>query len=429
MNALKNRLFRNWAKNIQFTARHYLQPETEQQLTDIIRTNASIRVVGTGHSWSSVCQTTETLINLDKLNKIISINKTEKTVRVQAGIKLFQLNELLDKEGLALINLGSIAQQSLAGAISTGTHGSGIHFQCLASQVLEFSMILADGEKITVRKGDDLFDAAVISLGCLGVISEMTLQVTDAFNLHDKTFTRNFGEVTDDLHHYLYTTDHFKLWWMPPAEKAVVYTYQRTQEKRNDSRFRQLMNDKILSVLGYRLLVKIGNLKWKWRRPINTFLTAQMDGPLDRIEKSYKVFNVPEPPLHRETEWAFDVRDAKALLTEYRQLFTDTSFTFNFIQEIRFTKGDNFWLSECYGRDTIWIGAYNHEDSQWNEILKTFETFALKHKGRPHWGKEFNVRKHELNSAYPKYADFMALRKQMDPQGKFSNPLMEELFG
>lgn len=420
--------FKNWAKNLQFNVNHFIQPDNEEQLIDIIKSYNKIRVVGTGHSWSSVCQTDEVLINLDKLNKIIEINKSNKTVNVQAGIKLVQLNELLDKEGLALTNLGSIAQQSLAGAISTGTHGSGINFQCLASQVLSFSLINATGEKLTIKKGDSLFDAAIISLGCLGVITEMTLQVSDAFNLHDNTYTRNFLEVIENIEEYIYQNDHFKLWWMPPADNVVVYTYRRTNEQRNDSRLRQFFNDKVLSVLGYRLLVKIGNLKWKWRIPINTYLTKQMDGPLDRIEKSYKVFNVPEPPLHRETEWAFDIKNVKALLQDYRNLFTATSLTFNFIQEIRFTKGDSFWLSECYGRDTIWIGAYNHEDSQWNEILKTFETFALKHGGRPHWGKEFTIRKKELLNSYPNYEAFMKLRKEMDPYGKFSNQLMNELF-
>ena len=155
-----------------------------------------------------------------------------------------------------------------------------------------------------------------------------------------------------------------------------------------------------------------------------------MKGPLDRIEKSYTVYVVPEPPKHRETEWAFDVKDAKELLKEYQQIFSgNMSFSFNFIQEIRFTKGDDFWLSECYKRDTIWIGAYNHPDKQWPAILAYFEAFAMKHNGRPHYGKEFTVRKEYLAQQYPKYADFIVLRKQLDPSNKFGNELIDELFG
>ncbi len=419
--------FKNWARNIQNKSQYYCQPETEEEIIELIRKYAKIRVVGTGHSWSALCESEELLINLDKFNKVISFDKAQETIRVQAGIKLYQLNELLDKEGFALINLGSIAKQSLAGAIATGTHGSGIAFQCLASQVLEFNLINANGEKITYNKEEEAFNAAIIGLGCLGVITEMTLKVTKAFRLHDQTYTYTFDEVIEHLDTYL-QYDHFKLWWFPPTKEVVVYTYTRTQQESNDSKIRKILKDDILSVWAYRILVKVGNLVNKWRNPINRFLTGQMKGPLDRIEKSFLVFNVPEPPKHRETEWAFDIKNAKEILKGYQQLFTESDFTFNFIQEIRFTKGDEFWLSECYGRDSIWIGAYNHEDEQWDNILKTFETFAMQHHGRPHWGKEFNVSKEYLEANYPKYKDFIMHKEQADPNEKFSNNIIKKLF-
>ncbi len=428
MKIFSNYRAKNWAKNVGFLCPHFVQPTTEMEIIALVKKHQKIRVIGTGHSWSALCQSEELLLNLDRMDQVISIDKANKIATVQAGIKLKKLNRILDKEGLAIINLGSISEQSLAGAIATGTHGSGIQFQCLASQVLSFTLIKSNGEKIVCKKGDDLFDAAIISLGCLGIITEMTLQVTGAFNLHDKTYTKKFTEVIEQLDDFIDGNDHFKLWWLPCSEDVVVYTYKRTQEPRNDSWLRQFFNDYVLSVIGYRLFVRIGNLINKWRNPINRFLTSQMKGPLDRIEKSYKVFNVPEPPFHRETEWAFDRKDAKLMLTEYRNLFLSNTFTYNFIQEIRFTKGDSFWLSECYGRDSIWIGAYNHLDKQWDGILDSFEKFAMQYDGRPHWGKEFNVRKKYLASQYPKYADFIKLRKEMDPENKFSNQLTEELF-
>lgn len=418
----------NWAKNIAFRSAAYAQPETEAELIELVMKYQKIRVVGTGHSWSALCCSEELLINLDRMDKILSMDRTAKTVSVQAGIKLKNLNRLLDREGLALVNLGSISEQSLAGAITTGTHGSGIKFQCLASQVLAFGLITANGEKRICKKGDDLFDAALISLGCLGIITEMTLQVTDAFNLQEITYTRKFSEVIEHIDDYIDTNDHFKLWWLPCSEDVVVFTYRRTQAARNDSRLRQFFNDYVLSVAGFRLLVRVGNLVNRWRNPINRYLTRQMKGPLDRIEKSYLVFNVPEPPKHRETEWAFDRKNAQLLLTAYRDLFLSNTFTFNFIQEIRFTRGDDFWLSECYGRDTIWIGAYNHLDKQWDGILDGFERFAKVHQGRPHWGKEFCVRQEYLAAQYPKYESFKAIRREMDPGAKFSNALIRELF-
>lgn len=429
MIAKESFLFKNWANNIQHKTPVFAQPTTENEIIGLVKKYTKIRVVGTGHSWSALCESDELLINLDLYNQMTNIDRTNKTITVQAGIKLKHLNLLLDKEGFALINLGSIDEQSMAGAIQTGTHGTGISFSNLASQVLSFSLIKANGEKIMLHKGDELFNAAIISLGCLGIISEMTLQVTDAFNLHDKTYTQDFNEVIENLDTLIQQNDHFKLWWLPPTKDIVVFTYKRTQEQPNDSAIRRFFQEVVLSVWGFRLMVFIGNLFNFLRKYINVYLTNQMKGPLDRIEKSYKVYVVPEPPKHRETEWAFDVKDAKALLKEYQQIFTgNMPFSFNFIQEIRFTKGDDFWLSECYQRDTIWIGAYNHNCKQWPAILDYFEVFAKKHNGRPHYGKEFHVRKEYLSQQYPKYSDFIELRKQMDPENKFGNKLIDELF-
>jgi FAD/FMN-containing dehydrogenase len=156
MKQQQNYTFTNWAKNVQSVAANFFQPETEEEIITVVKNYPKIRMVGTGHSWSGICATNEALLNLDNYNKITKIDKALKLVTVQAGIKLWHLNNLLDKEGLALLNLGSIDQQSIAGAISTGTHGSGIQFQILGSQMVEFSLIKADGTKHIINKEKDI---------------------------------------------------------------------------------------------------------------------------------------------------------------------------------------------------------------------------------------------------------------------------------
>ena len=427
----QNFKFINWAKNIRQKAANYFQPENETELIDVVSNHNKIRVIGTGHSWSDICVTEHTLINLDFYNNILEIDKINKTVKVQAGIKLWHLNNLLDKEGLALQNLGSISEQSLAGAISTGTHGSGITFQCLASQIMEFSLIKADGTKVIINKTKDveLFNASVISIGCLGVISEITLQVTDAFNLHEYTTTMPFGEAIEKIDELLQTNHHLKLWWLPPSNNIVVFKYRRTQDKINDSKFRQFFQDRLLSVLGYRLLVLIGRIKNSWIVAINKYLTNQMHGPIDRIEKSYKVFNVPAPPLHRETEWTFDIKNVKEMLKAYKELIINSPYHLTFIQEIRFTKADDFWLSPCYKRDAIWLGLYNYDFHKWKEILPFYQAFAKEYNGRPHWGKEFIMDKNYLQQQYEKIETFKKIKNDFDPTKKFENKFAEELFG
>ncbi len=422
--------FLNWAQNETCTAKNFFQPETEEELTEIIKSGSKIRLVGTGHSWSSICLNNDTLINLDFYSKVLALDKEKLQLKVQSGIKLWQLNEYLDKEGLALKNLGSIARQSLAGAISTGTHGTGIDYRILGSQIEEFTLIKADGEKVKLHGELDkeLFNMCVVNLGCLGVISEIILNVVPAFNLHDYTMAIPFDEAVERLDEFINNTDHFKMWWFPHTDKMVLYRYNRTHEKANDSRFRQWFMDEFVSVNVYRLLLKAGNINRRWRKTINALLIKNFDKPLDRIEKSYKVFNVPEPPIHRETEWAFDISDAKDLLREYKQLISSSSHLINFIQEIRFTKADDFALSACYGRDSIWLGAYNADNFEWNELMSDFETLAKKYKGRPHWGKEFTIDKEYLQSVYPKYEEFNVLKKQFDPLEKFTNNFISKIF-
>lgn len=430
MKSQQNYKFTNWAKNITADVRNYIQPESEEEIIALVKQYSKIRLVGTGHSWSDICQTNEVIINLDNYNKIISIDKVNKVVKTQAGIKIWQLNKLLDKEGLALKNLGSIDRQSITGAVSTGTHGSGIDFQILGSQLLELSLIKADGTKLTINKerDTDLFNACVVNLGCLGVVSEITIQVVDAFNLHDYTTTLPFDEVIDNLDDYLKNNHHFKLWWLPPTNEIVVFRYQRTQEKTNDSRLRQFLKDEVLSVIMYRFFVFAAKLFPVLAKPINRFLTWNMKGPLDRIEKSYKVYIVPEPPLHRETEWTFDIARGKEILRAYKKFITENKYNLNFIQEIRFTKGDDFWLSACHQQNSLWLGLYCYEHENWEDLLKDYETFAKQFHGRPHWGKEFNVGKEYLQEHYPKYRDFIQLRHEMDPDKKFVNSYIERLF-
>lgn len=274
-----------------------------------------------------------------------------------------------------------------------------------------------------------MFNLCLVNHGCMGVISEITLNVVPAFNLHDYTVAVNYNEAIERLDEYITNTDHFKMWWFPHTDKMVMYRYTRTKDNTNDTRLRQWFMDEFISVAGYRLLLWVGNMYRPLRKGINKLLVQNFSKSLDRIAKSFEVFIVPEPPLHREVEWAFDVKYAKELLRDYRQLIESSGHLINFIQEIRFTKADEYALSGCYGRDTIWLGAYNADNRGWGELMNDFETLAKKYNGRPHWGKEFTVDTTYLQSVYPQWQAFDSLRRQLDPQGKFENAFIKQLFG
>jgi FAD/FMN-containing dehydrogenase len=425
---LSNYTFTNWGRNISVEIPHYYQPVSENEICDIVRKSEKIRLVGAGHSWSALCVSSEALINLDNYNKVLSIDKNNLTARIQSGIRIYQLNQALDREGLAVINLGSYDRQSVAGALSTCTHGTGIEYQILASQVESYSLIKADGTVEEITKTHPLFYAAVTGMGTLGIISEITLKVTPAFNIEDETIAVPFEEAVSNLKAWLKEYDHFKMWWIPHTGKMIVFKHHRTSQPEKYSRLGNWLKLIFLAEYMYRILLFIGHL-WHQLRPLcNKLMINSYSRAFRRIQKSHEVFLVPEPPIHRETEWAFDIDKAEDLLREYHELIENSGHKINFIQEIRFTKGDNFMLSPCYRQDSVWIGAYLIGNKGWDALFADFEKFARKHDGRPHWGKEFTPDKSYLQSHYPLYPDFATLRKQLDPHGKFENELIEKLF-
>ena len=421
--------WQNWAGNIRFSPNEIVRPTSTEEVVAIVKTGRKIRCIGTGHSWSELAPTDDILMATDGLNKVLSIDKTKNQATIQAGAKLEDLNISLWEEGYAFGNLGSIARQSLAGAVSTATHGTGMNFQVLGSMVENFKLVKANGEVLEVDKIKDaeLFKTALISLGSLGIVTEMTINVVPKFQLHERSGIMEFEEVCDNILDWVKEENHIKMWWFAHTDKMMVYRYNKTYEPVNDTWFRQKFMDEWVSVYFYRLMLWWSNRKPIRRKWMNQKIVQGLLPEVDRTERSYKVFNVPEPPVHRETEWAFDINLTPTLLREYKQMVEEKGHLINFIQEIRFVKGDDFALSPCYGRDSVYVGAYNADNQGWDELLSDFEQMAIKHNGRPHWGKEFNVDSDYLKSVYPKWGEFKKLRNELDPEGQFLNPMIEGL--
>ncbi len=419
---------RNYGRNVQFAPRQVAQPRTVEQLQAIVRAATRVRAVGAAHSWSPAFVTDDTLVSFDRMRAPIALDRERRQVTVQAGMRLFELNRYLDGLGLALANLGSIDQQSVAGVIATATHGTGGNFRCLSAQVARLELIDGRGQRVTLARGDRDFAGAVVGLGALGMVYEVTFDVVDAFQLHDVTRTVTFDHLIENIEAYVADHDHFKFWWLPPDDDVITYCWQRTNAPANDGATRRWFKERVLSVAVYRSLVAVGQLSGRRLIPsINRFLTRVSGVPLDRIVKSNIGFLTPIPPIHREAEWAFDVRNAKTLLREYRELLPAGGHTYNFIQEMRFTKADDLWLSPAYQRDSIWLSLYNIDPLHWDAQVAKFEAFARAHGGRPHWGKEASVDRAYLRSQYVHLDDFARMAEHYDPLRKFRNPWVDTI--
>lgn len=426
--------FKNWGGNVNFQPERYYKISNEAEIIELIKLakkeNKKLRMVGTGHSWSDVFKTKDFLVNMDAFNKVVKLDTEKKLLTIQPGIKLWQINEYLAENGFALANLGSIAEQSIAGAIATGTHGSGTNYKMLGDQLQSFKLIDGKGEKHFIDRDKDyeLFNTALVHLGALGIVTEITIKIVPSFQLHEKTEMVDFDLLCENYNEIIHSADYVKFWWFPPCSKILVYRYNRTNKAVNDSRFRQWFIDEFVSVYAYRLIVAIGNLNPNWRPGFNEIISNYMIRPVDRIEQSFKVFNVPSPPIHNETEWAFDINKGPEILKAYKKMLEEKSHKINFIQEIRFVKGDDFALSPCYKRDSIWIGTYLIGNKGWKALLTDFESMAKDYSGRPHWGKEFTCDKAYLQKAYPKLNDFIRMKNSFDASNLFENRLLRKLF-
>lgn len=413
----------NYGETWSFTPGEVLEPESAAELAAIVKRARQVRVMGARHSWSRGIITEHTLLSLDRMNRVVQVDREALRVTVQAGIRLKDLIQELESRGLALANLGSIAEQSLAGAISTGTHGTGLGYRCLADQVQGLRLIDGRGEERELHRDHPDFDAVVVGLGAFGVVYEMTLSVVPAYQMHAITEMMRFDDVIQNLDDLVRSHDHFKLWWFVPNDRVVVFRQQHTDEPRNDSDFQRWFKDEFLAVGVYRTVLALQRVQ-RERLVVatNHLLAGAYAKRHDRICKSHVAFLTPEPPVHRETEWAFDYADAPELLREYRALMLECGHTFSFVQEIRFTQADPFWASPAYERDSIWLSMYNIDRvARWDDQIRKFQAFCRKNGGRPHWGKEANFDPKYLTAQFPKLEAFGELVRQYDPDGKFAN--------
>lgn len=435
MKGTKTGVFSNWAGNVKFTPEGIYYPNTEQEIVGIVnkasKEGKKVRLMGATHSWSALIETTDFLVSLDNYNNILDVNKEKKQVTVQAGIRLKDLNPLLWQQGLSLSNLGTISEQSVAGATATGTHGSGIRYGNIATQIVGVSLVCANGEVKQINENENahLLPAVKISLGALGILSTITLQCEDAFYLKEESYPVSFEEALDTFEEQLYSVEHFKMWWFPHAPKIQMYRWYRTKEPllpRNS--VMKFLEDKFLSTHFFGFLLNLGSAAPSIIPAINKFINLVHFKKLNRVEASYDVFNIPVPPKHRECEYAIPVEHTKEALLEYRKMLDEKGFKVNFVMEVRFVAKDDIWLSTSYERDVCYLAAYQHNMDRWDEYLACFEELMSKYGGRPHWGKEFKIAPEMLKERYPKWADFEKVMTELDPNGMFQNVMTRHLF-
>jgi len=425
-------MWRNWTGDQSCAPARRSNPTTAAEvaaaLVDAGSRGETVRVVGAGHSFGDNVVTDGTLMSLDALAGMQVLDAAEGRVRVAAGTRLFDLNRLLDEHGLAMANLGDINVQSAAGAISTGTHGTGAALGNLATFVESAEIVTADGS-IRELSGDEL-RAARISVGALGVITAYTLRTVPAFKLHERRDRMPLTALLRDLDGHVHGNDHFEFFIFPHATEAITKGLNRTDEPAGvRSKARAYVEEVVLENYALDVLSRAGR-RFPTQIPRLNRLVTSLASPSDKVNHSYDVFSSPRMVRFTESEWAFPRETAPEALQEIMAMITRRGFDINFPIEVRFVAGDtDSMLSPAYGRDTTYLAVHAYQDMAWREYFSAVQEIALAHGARPHWGKRHSLDADTLSTLYPEWEAFNAVRTDLDPEGRFANAHITRIFG
>jgi L-gulonolactone oxidase len=426
----------NWAGNQSAAPLHIHQPRTEEELVAVVRRAAErgerVKAVGSGHSFTSIALTDGHLLDLTKYNRVIETttdhDPTRHYVTVQSGIRLKELNPQLWDLGYSLTNLGDVAYQSISGAVSTATHGTGKDVGGLATQIRGLRVITGDGEVVdcSMDHEPELFQAARVGVGAAGLISTVTLEVEPAFNLRAQEVVIPTDELFREMDGYLQDNEHFEFFWYPGSDNALTKRNNRTTVPAEPlPRWREFVNDEIV---GHRYMAQATKLL---RVPgVRMKLRTMLEGARgEYVERSYKVFTSERKIRFYEMEYFIPSEHAREAFERVRNLIARSGFGVIMPIEMRWVAPDDIPLSTAYGRPTTSIAVHMLKHQEFQPYFEAVETIMNDYEGRPHWGKLHFQTHRSLAPLYPQWNAYQAARARLDPRGTFANEYTDRVLG
>ncbi|MFI5839646.1 D-arabinono-1,4-lactone oxidase [Catenuloplanes sp. NPDC051500] len=425
----------NWAGNQQVTPLRVAMPSSTDEVSALVQDAATegrrVKPVGTGHSFTAAALADDIQVDLRKMTGLISVDRAARLVTVQAGTDLFLLNEELAKHGLAMPNLGDINVQTIAGAISTGTHGTGAGYGCLSTFVEGLTLVTGSGAVVRCSASDDpdLFHAARVGIGALGVITEVTLRCVDAFVLRAHEAPELLTDVLGSLDERIAGNDHFEFYWYPYTDRVQAKTNNKVPlDDAPLSPFRAWLDDEFLSNTVYAGACRLG-------RAIPAMVpTVQAVSARALTERTYtarsdRVFCTPRRVKFTEMEYGVPREALPEALAALQHIVASMPFMVQFPVEIRFTAPDDIWLSHGYGRESAYLAIHQYVGAPYEPYFRAFEKVAASLGGRPHWGKLHYRDAASLREVYPRFDDFLAVRDRVDPSRVLQNEYTTRVLG
>lgn len=426
--------WKNWAGNVVANPATIERPSSDTEVVQVVARAAqqgqSVRVVGSGHSFTPAVATSGVLMDIGALSGIRSIDRKAGTVTVGAGTTLNDLNRMLDAEGLAMPNLGDIAYQTVAGAISTSTHGTGHQIPGLAAQVTALQLVTGNGEVLTASGSSnaDVLDVARVSVGALGVITECTLNVVDSFALKAHEEPMKLDAVLSRVNELKTENDHFEFFWIPHTKWALTKRNNRTTEPLQPlPPIKGWIDKTFMENYAFGALCKIGRLRPQLIPRLATALPSS--GSRTYIDKSYKIFASPRLVRFYEMEHSLPVDALPEALREIQKMIDQKGYLLNFPIEVRFTGADDVPLSTSYGRESAYIAVHVYKGMEYGPFFTDVENILRHYDARPHWGKIHHRGVEELATLYPRFSEFLNMRDRLDPSRTFANDYTRQIFG
>ncbi len=423
----------NWAGNQRCLPAQVHEPRYTDEVEKIVRTAADagerVKVIGGAHSFTDTAMTDGHLLSLAAMNQVLAVDGCD--VTVQAGIRLRDLNQRLAELGLALPNLGDIDTQSIAGATSTATHGTGVDLSNLSTNIVGLVIVTGGG---TILRADEqhepeLLRVARVGLGALGILTEVTLRCVPAFNLHAVETIEVLTDVLADFGNVMRSTDHVEFYLMPGARRCQVKRNSRTDEApRPQSRLGYVRDKWVGENLAFGAVCRVGR-RFPGLAPKVAKLVMSAASERDVVDRSDRVFCSPRHVRFVEMEYGVPFDAVPDAIGRIVDLTSRLPYPPMFPIEVRSSRGDDIPLSTANGRDSGWIAVHQYIGVPYEAYFQGVEQIMNDYNGRPHWGKLHYQSSLTLAHRYPEWDTFQSWRAKLDPTGTFRNAYLDRVLG
>jgi FAD-linked oxidoreductase len=433
---VSERTWTNWGRTSRSTPARIERPRSAEAVAQALlragHEGLRVRPVGSAHSFTALARTEGVLLETHGLAGLRSVDRGTGRITVGGGTTIAALSRIASRYDLALPNLGDIDRQTIAGAIGTGTHGTGGAFAPIAAQVVGLQLVTTAGEVLEIGERDPLLPAARVSLGALGVVTAVTLQCVPAFGLEAEERAEPLEPVLEAFEARVAGADHFELYWFPGTTLALTKTNTRIPAGDvgvRRSRVRRLIDDELVANGLFELTCRLGRAAPVLVPAINR-VAARAVAERTYRAPSHDVFVSPRRVRFAETEWAVPLERLPEAFDAFRRAVQRSRLRISFPVEVRASAADgSAWLSTSYGRPTAYVSVHCYARDVRREYLRIAERVFLGFGGRPHWGKLHTRDAADLRTRYPRFDDFLAVRRSLDPEGVLRNSHLDRVLG